>query len=964
MKHIVLDGRNPDSLRSEFARLAAAYTPEWRLENDQEDPGYALSEIFCHMLEQSVDRMNSIPEKLYTDFLNLIGFRLPAPVPASGILQFSAHETVEEPVRVPADTQVFTSDDEGHKIVYETERAIEATPARLTGVFYADSASDRLEKLDFSGPQSFFVSVSGNLQNHRFWFSHPDALRLDCPCGIEIELRQDVRYMEEQIAEQLAQMRWSYPHADALLPFDQVKAEGGRLLLEKCNALSIGRDGEPPFIICEVEKPEFSLMIEGIHVKSAPLNRLDAERLFSGDILVRAEEGGYCFGKRPAPYSMFYIRSDTALTKRGADVNLRIEITPVVTEPPEQPPQYNFTQPIIDKTSAVTRKPDDVSVSGVVWEYFNGLGWRQLEVFGDQNPFSCKRDGVLELRFTVPQDIVESEVNAENGVYIRARVVEVENEYSDYARWIVPFTRGASLSWSYNEPVDVTVCGAENNGRETRLDEADKINDLHLAAIEPMEPSPRAMYFRFDRSPHAMPLSLLFEISGRVPLTDRLVWECRAGDHFEHLTSVDFTDNLRHTGQVMLYISEPLAPVELFGMEGFWLRVSRGSEFGGPAPRVSGIRLNTVTAKQVRREDDLYFDTLPYDADKTVSLLRTPVAECEVWMDEVKALSVAEARELHKERPDIVRLEWADTVLTHCWVQWHQLDDLALASPDERAFSLDPYEGKVSFGNGCCGRVPASGHHTIRIKYASGGGVRGNVPAGSVVALVGSLPRISGVSNITPMSGGTDRFSKERIECVGNKRLRHRGRAAGARDFEEMVLETFPQVRHIRCFPGRDGKGGPASGHVTVVVTGADEGSNAADSLCTKIYGFLSERCDCCMVAEGRLHVRSAVAVTVNVYISVELELLDQAAEIQRAIIKSVQELIDNVWRMRQIGSQIRVDELWRRVRDVPGVRVIGRIHAEGAYDEDGQPKLIPLEPQTDFPYAVVRNGIHRVRVL
>lgn len=962
MKRFVLDGRDIDSLRREFARLAGAYTPEWRLENSQDDPGAALEEIFCHMLEQSVDRMNSIPDKLFTDFLNLIGFRLPAPAPASGILQFTAHDTVDEAVRVPADTQVFTPDEEGMNIVYETERSIEATPARLMEVYYADSDEDRLERIDLSSPRQFFVPGTQNLQSHRFWFSHPDTLRLDCPCKIEVELRQDVRYLESQTAGALAQMRWRFPHAGALLPFDAVNAENGKIVLEKHNALPNWEEGETPFIICEAEKPEISLMVEGIKIRSSPIERVNADMLFSGDLRILPGEGGYCFGKSPAPYALFYVRSDAVFTKRGAAANLHLEITPIVSAPPEQPPQYSFNQAIIDKSSAVARKPDDVFVSEVAWEYFNGLGWRQMEVEGDRNPFSCKREGTLEVRFTVPPDIVESEVNAEHGMYIRARVVEVQNQYSDYARWIVPFIRGAGLLWAYDEPVAVSGCGAENNGSSVTIEEAGKLANLNLLALSPMEPSPKSMYFRFDKSPHAMPLSVMFELTGRTPLTDKLAWEYRVGDRFESITSVDLTDNLRHMGQVMLYLSEPLTETELFGMRGFWLRVSRSSDFEGPAPCVSKILLNTVNARQVQREETLFFDTAPYDAGKVVNVLRTPVAECEVWVDEVSVLPVADARELAEREPQNVRFEWADTVLTHCWVRWHEVRDLALAPPGARAFSFDPYEGTVRFGDGARGRVPAPGRNNIEVRYTSGGGARGNVPEGSIVSLVGSLPRISGVRNITPMSGGTDRFPQERIEQVGNKRLRHRGRAAGARDFEEMVLEAFPQVRHIRAFPGRNAKGKSASGHVTIVVTGTDE-NDTADNLCNLIYGFLSERCDCCMAAEGRLHVRPAVMVRVNAHISVELESLDQAAEIQRAIVNNIQGLIDDVWRKRHIGSQIRVDEIWRAVRDTPGVRFIDKIQTEGAYDEDGQPRLIPLEQQTELPYAVVRSGVHRVKV-
>ncbi|MDR3766508.1 MAG: hypothetical protein Q3Y08_05665, partial [Butyricicoccus sp.] len=58
-----------------------------------------------------------------------------------------------------------------------------------------------------------------------------------------------------------------------------------------------------------------------------------------------------------------------------------------------------------------------------------------------------------------------------------------------------------------------------------------------------------------------------------------------------------------------------------------------------------------------------------------------------------------------------------------------------------------------------------------------------------------------------------------------------------------------------------------------------------------------------------------------------------------------------------------RTDELWRVVRDTPGVHVIDRILTEGAFDEDGRPRLVPLEHDTEFPYAVVRSGVHYVRV-
>ena len=137
-----------------------------------------------------------------------------------------------------------------------------------------------------------------------------------------------------------------------------------------------------------------------------------------------------------------------------------------------------------------------------------------------------------------------------------------------------------------------------------------------------------------------------------------------------------------------------------------------------------------------------------------------------------------------REHPERVQLEKEDHQLVRCWILWDRIDDLALAGPMDRVYMLDPYSGKIRFGDGRTGRVPPEGDRNIRAEYASGGGERGNVPAGAVNALIGGLPFISSLENLTAMSGGTSRLTLEQIKDRGNRRLRHRDRAAGRQDYE------------------------------------------------------------------------------------------------------------------------------------------------------------------------------------
>ena len=355
---------------AQLAAHARSYTPEWRYEGAEDDPGAALAELFGEMFYQTVDRMNSVPGKLHTEFLNLTGFRMPDPVPAAGLLQFTAHDTVEEPVPVPAGTQVFASDEEGENIIYETERAIQSTPARLEDVYYVDARAEVIQRLEPGRPQPLFTDTGGeNLQRHRFTLAQNDVLSLSGPCEVEVELRMEDGRPAAEAAGHLADpesVRWSFRGAGGEIPFTAVRAEGNGLVLTYDGAEAFLPDEEGRFAIACTGVPGCgSLMLDGVRLRSRPAGRLPLDGVSNGDIPLELEEGGYPFGRRPTPYSLCYFRSDQVFRKRGARVNLRLDIAPIVTDLVDQSPQYQFNQRIIDKRDAVAIVPDDVYVSQV-----------------------------------------------------------------------------------------------------------------------------------------------------------------------------------------------------------------------------------------------------------------------------------------------------------------------------------------------------------------------------------------------------------------------------------------------------------------------------------------------------------------------------------------------------------------------------------------------------------------------
>lgn len=84
---------------------------------------------------------------------------------------------------------------------------------------------------------------------------------------------------------------------------------------------------------------------------------------------------------------------------------------------------------------------------------------------------------------------------------------------------------------------------------------------------------------------------------------------------------------------------------------------------------------------------------------------------------------------------------------------------------------------------------------------------------------VKSVPGLDSVRRIGPMSGGRPAENKRRYRTRISERLRHKGRASTAWDYERLILEHFPDVYKVKCFANTVcHKATLQPGHVLIVV--------------------------------------------------------------------------------------------------------------------------------------------------
>jgi hypothetical protein len=101
-----LDERSFDQLMAEARRQIALTSPEWS-DLSAGDPGVTLLELFAHLTETMIYRLNHLPEQAYVAFLRLLGVSLQPPAAATALLRFS-RDRAGPPVEIPRGTRVTT----------------------------------------------------------------------------------------------------------------------------------------------------------------------------------------------------------------------------------------------------------------------------------------------------------------------------------------------------------------------------------------------------------------------------------------------------------------------------------------------------------------------------------------------------------------------------------------------------------------------------------------------------------------------------------------------------------------------------------------------------------------------------------------------------------------------------------------------------------------------------------------
>jgi hypothetical protein len=646
-----LDPRDAARLLHELRQRSPGYVcdadGQCRCEFPEQGPGTALAHVAARYLHAVLKRLNQVPEKNKLAFLDLLGVDLIPAQAARAVVVFQLGEQAP-PGAAPARTQVAAPPppDGNGQIVFETERRLGLTPARIREVVSLWPGRDEFidHSEDFTDGRPFRPYDKSRLKPtpHALYIAHGSLLALsgDVTLRVEFELSQPSNEHLKVVWEYWDGAIWrgflsEYENcresgslsADGTAGFTR---SGTVTLKSECTSATRttvhgidsfwlrGRLDEPLPQVPDQILPEITQVRLGPTIVRHETSELKPDAAFSGAQPLDLSNTFYPLGQAPQLGTTFYFTSEEAFSKPRA--KLKLHLTKIET------PQDQMLAPdpevvaAVEVAAAGAAGRDEPLRHDIVWEYWNGHQWTTPVDFrgGTTTDPLGRFDGIVEL--TVPDDMAETEVNGTKSRWMRVRLVSgtyglkktvsvpvgVRNrqpvlEHVAYIVYQPPALSEMTISYVWEPGLHFADHVLAYNDFQN-ADESDTARwpGTSFQPFRYLSDSTPALYLGLDKPLPVDRVGLFFNVAEeRDPQpAPELEWEYSNGINWERLPAEDGTCSLSCPGVVSLIGPQDAAASARFGTSRYWLR-GRMKEDGPPNTLpISAVHLNAVWAAQ------------------------------------------------------------------------------------------------------------------------------------------------------------------------------------------------------------------------------------------------------------------------------------------------------------------------------------------------------------------------------
>ena len=797
-----------------------------------------------------------------------MGLSLGTPQSARTIVQFFPVENYEKSVLVKKGTKIASVGEDIQPIVFETEKSLVVRNARLVSCVNRVRESIKENFSEEKGVQEFSLFETENNIEHILYISSPCFRHLKEGHSVQLSFETgcEILSVQDEIINHLFFEYWNgkawtevktASSVKGLKKKDNVVYFTGPLDMESCQI-----ENEEGFfiraILSDIPENKNTTVLTNISVKSI----FEGEG-FIPDICVRNIESVYevvdmntsfrMFSDNPQYNECFYFCADDIFSNSNAKTEI----------------SYIFSETYIGK--------EDNRNASFVYEYWNGNDWVKL---GSNNSFI---DGTFDLKqsgavtFVIPENISSVNVNNEDHLWIRVRLVTKDfatgGEYvkDDKENWVWKFSSKvqtpeiakirikyedsprapqkcstfSNFAWKNipafsNEKLEKEICLFDVN--------TSKLPSLYLGFDNSLAAGENSLYFRLDESVNQLEKNV-FEAFGKDEFIHNLntrmtnlCWEYYNGKKWAVLSVSDGTDFFHQSGFVEMIIPEDMSPLEEFGQNLYWIRVTLLAGGFESRPFIKDVLMNAVYAKNEKTYENEIIGSGTGAPGQSLFVAHKDILKGSVlYVNEGSIPSANELEIIRKDSGTEPYFEKGDEV----WVRYTEVENFYSSTAFSRHYVIDYSCGKILFGDGARGVNPPKGKFNILMKcYHTGGGTVGNVARNTLQGLIQSIPFISGCTNPFPAEGGADMETVDSLKGRAAGDFKSLQRAVTCEDFQWLARKASSNVGRAYCLKKRNSKNEVCTVIIPVRPAGVKYDLKLVPSreLLRRVKEFLNER--------------------------------------------------------------------------------------------------------------------------
>ena len=1021
-----VDRRTRQDILDDIEKKSKNYTPEWLFSKDDPDIGSVIAQIFADQSERTIGVINRVYERYRLAFVNLLDITRDSVTPAHSIVTMNMISGTVPGVDLAAGTRLLVAEapiDEngmtGTVPVFETDKSFHVTGASITELFMTDEKTgdvipikgdfkeqeliledpvdegspDIIEEgllppepatVEAFSPFTLFGKKQGIGKNAIILY-HDSAFDTD---GAEIRLY--IKGNDTFLRELSDSERYllSYKSSEGIKSFSSVKLSQDNeyisLLVKEPFAPVTVEGTEYGALIIEAAQPvneEVSVSSIGISSEGEsilPVSVTDGNSDLDPDNFLP-------FTDTLSLYADCHISCDRYFRMAGARCTVEFSVT--------------FLENIFDLTvqqvesalKIIKRKPRaeitpayaDVFIQEIAVEYFNGIGYRKLEIDTElSNALEKATAGKLRFSFIIPSDWEPTDSSGVEGRAIRFRILKADNCYMRPAVHHYPRFTDMRISYSYDgisvAPQKITRISGTKKNDITK----DMNNKEDVPVFKRSEYYGDCLYIGLSKCPETGPVSLFVDLEDRMShLPVPITFEYSSQRGFRQLKVMDYTDSLSRAGIIMFDPPSDFCAMKLEEKDRHWLRISRDLKkdaLNGRSdvflPVIRNMKMNgmTVTNLEENAEDDFYIDEVKPDMTFTINY--EGLVRIDLWVNEFKHITKEDMEKLEADDGTRVRIE-RDALgsITAFYVLWNECRDFDTAE-DRRVYRLDRVNKLLIFGNGLSQDIPrVTDDIAFRVKTYTSMGDIGNVPAHTITETDGPAMYLDEIDNPVRAFGGEKVESMERALLRGAGMISSRRKLISKEDYLGMIRAFSESIDKCACVTGKCIDGNGTADDISFVFLMKDfaEGSLSFHMVSERIRRFMENRCEL-TIDPINLHFVEPIYVDISVNAWMKVNSLEDSFALQNRIKEGLDLYLNPVSSGGAAGSEMRgwnigilpqKSQIMMRLVALKGSAKVSKMTVTASFKDSEGFHEIDLTELSPSPYYVIKPGTHQIYI-